>query len=87
MTTRLGRTLRDIREEREMSQTQVSNVTGICRTIISRWESGRRDTPALATLRQYVERMDLKDTELVRLGVAAIQPHERTDNTLRRTTE
>ena len=83
MTTLLGRTLRTIRRDRGMTITDVANVTGIDRSVISRLESGDRTRLALSTLRQYVERMDLKETEVVRLGVAAIRPHERNGNAVR----
>ena len=83
MTTLLGRTLRTIRHDRGMTIMGVSDVTGIDRGLLSKLESGRRMTAELATLRQYVERMDLKETEVVRLGVAAIRPHERNGNTVR----
>lgn len=86
MTTLLGRTLRTIRRDRGMTITEVSRLTGIDRSVISRLESGDRTRLALSTLRQYAARMELKDTELVRLGVAAIRPHERTDNAIRRNT-
>lgn len=81
MLVSLGRTLRTIREDREMTQAEVANLIGISQVTLCRLETGHQGSIALATLRRFADRLELKDHEKARLGIAAFSPHATTGRT------
>lgn len=75
MSTQLGRVLRQIRQDRGLTQREVANLAGIDRPTIYLIETGQRTNVEIATLQQFVQRMQLRKREIEQLGLALLAPH------------
>jgi len=54
----IGRRLRDLREAKGLSQTDVEDLTGLPRSYVSRTENGR-GTPSIQVLERWAEALDV----------------------------
>jgi transcriptional regulator with XRE-family HTH domain len=61
----LGRNLRRVREQRELTQEDVSERSGVHATEVSRIEAGKRD-PRVSTLERLANAVEVSPGELLR---------------------
>jgi transcriptional regulator with XRE-family HTH domain len=59
-----GRRLRELRQERGLSQEQLAQVAGLDRTYVSSCEAGRRNA-TIKTVSRFADALDVDPAELV----------------------
>jgi transcriptional regulator with XRE-family HTH domain len=65
MAGNLGRNLRQLRKEREMTQEEVGHRSGVHPTEVSRIESGKRD-PQVSTVERLAKALGVPASDLLR---------------------
>ncbi len=71
----IGQRLRQLREERNLSQGDIEKSTGLLRCYISRVEHGHT-VPSLETLERFAFALDVPIYRLFRTEEAAVLPHQ-----------
>ena len=70
----IGRRLRELREQRGLSQGDIEKATGLLRCYISRVEHGHT-IPSLETLERFASALDVPLYQVFYTGEAPITPH------------